>query len=443
MITPEFLETITDETTKTVRFMQTKILKRMCKRIESSLKANEENILIPSTINEIHQLMDSGMMIDDIEKEVEKALPRIRIEIQNAFLQSAQEISNYNTDIAKDIVKAMTDKGMVVDVEIPRYERVGLPKNTGKLNMTSHEVRKLEQIYHGANRMVENMCRLLPVQGNETYLRLATEGFLKVQGGITVGEAITEAIKDASKMGVSVVNYTSGHVDSIEVATARAVRTAIGKANAEIVLTRASEMGVGYVKVSEHYGARVTQKNDYTNHSIWQGKVYKLDWDKPELSELQADAGDEKGFAWLKNLKSYVKGFFKKNAPSYPDFVETCGYGKMLGISGINCRHTFYPFFPETQEEPDIAVDYIDNKQFYADTQKQREMERRIRKTKTEIYNLKDVNLIEAKERIDYLNRILDRQTQALFEFCEQKGLKVDNWRLMIHEGDNTRVIRR
>ena len=445
MITPEFLETITEQTEKTVTFMRTQILHRICDRIEASLIANEENILIPSTITEIHQLMDTGMMIEDIQEEVEKALPDIQTEIRKAFYESAREISNYNTDVAKEIIKAMTESGMQVDVEIPQYERIGLPKSTANLNMTAHEVRKLEQIYKGANRMVENMCRLLPVQGNEMYLRLATEGFLKAQSGTPIGEVIMEAIKDASGAGITSVNYTSGHVDKIEVAVARAVRTAVSKANAEITLSRCSEMGVACVKVSEHYGARVTKHQDYTNHAMWQGKVYSLDWSKPELAELSTEVQkEEKGFKWLRNLRDYVVGFFnKKKKPAYPDFVEVCGYGQMLGISGINCRHTFSAFFPDVQEEPQSAVDDVKNEQYYEDTQKQREMERRIRKTRTELYNLQGKDYPETVKRIEYLNNLLEKQTDALFDFCDSKGFKVESWRLQIHAGDNTKIVRR
>ena len=30
----------------------------------------------------------------------------------------------------------------------------------------------------------------------------------------------------------------------------------------------------------------------------------------------------------------------------YPDFIETCGYGEPDGMLGVNCRHSFAPFYP-------------------------------------------------------------------------------------------------
>jgi len=34
----------------------------------------------------------------------------------------------------------------------------------------------------------------------------------------------------------------------------------------------------------------------------------------------------------------------------YPDFIETCGYGKGGGIGGWNCRHSFYAFIDGIME---------------------------------------------------------------------------------------------
>ena len=426
MITPEFLNEIVEQTEKTTEFMRTNILKRICDRIEASLLANEENIMIPSTITEINQLMDTGMMIEEIQIEVEKALPAIREEVRKAFLQSAVELSNYNTDIAKEIIQK---EGY--DIEIPLYERVGLPKDVANLNLTATEVRKLEQIYKGTDKMIQDMCRLLPVTGNEKYLRLAVEAIENVQGGTTIGQAITDSIHKAC-VGEKVL-YTSGHVDNIEVAIARAVRTEVAKANSQIVLTRASEMGVEYVYVSEHYGARVTDKQDYTNHAMWQGKVYHLDWKKPELASFKAEIlGDEKGFKWLNKLRNFITDKFRKVKYPYKDFVDVCGYGQMLGISGINCRHTFSPFFPDVQDEPESIVDDVKNQEYYEDTQRQREIERRIRKTKTEMECLKGRNYEETQRRMARLSNQLTRQTDELFKFADSKGFKVENWRLQV-----------
>ena len=68
------------------------------------------------------------------------------------------------------------------------------------------------------------------------------------------------------------------------------------------------------------------------------------------------------------------------------------GYGEANGICGVNCRHTFFPYWegiseiPGTKTEPD-PVD-VDGKTYtyYEATQKQRSMEREIRALKREAY---------------------------------------------------------
>ena len=77
----------------------------------------------------------------------------------------------------------------------------------------------------------------------------------------------------------------------------------------------------------------------------------------------------------------------------YPDFEETCGYGSVTGILGANCRHNFTPFIPGVMERTytDEQLANIDPPPFeyegktythYEATQKQREIERTVRKWK-------------------------------------------------------------
>lgn len=79
----------------------------------------------------------------------------------------------------------------------------------------------------------------------------------------------------------------------------------------------------------------------------------------------------------------------------YPDFVETCGYGSVTGILGVNCRHNFHPFILGIMEPTYTAeqLKKIDPPPFeyegkeythYEATQKQRQIERTIRKLKRE-----------------------------------------------------------
>ena len=83
----------------------------------------------------------------------------------------------------------------------------------------------------------------------------------------------------------------------------------------------------------------------------------------------------------------------------YPDLVTVTGYGTGAGLKGwnqVNCRHDFYAVIPGisvpayTQEELDNIdpppIEYNGKKyDYYQCTQKQRQMETAMRKTKRDI----------------------------------------------------------
>lgn len=73
---------------------------------------------------------------------------------------------------------------------------------------------------------------------------------------------------------------------------------------------------------------------------MWQGKVYMLE------------------------------GFSDK----YDNFYEKTGYGELLGLKGVNCRHHFYPTF-EGDTHPE-RIDAEENEKEYLKQQEQRKKRR-------------------------------------------------------------------
>lgn len=122
----------------------------------------------------------------------------------------------------------------------------------------------------------------------------------------------------------------------------------------------------------------------------------------------------------------------------YPDFVQSCGYGDVQGICGANCRHSFHPFIPGVMERTytDKELERIDPPDFefegvkytnYEATQKQREIERTIRKWKRRLaaaVDEKDVQI--AKIRINALN-------EKYVEFSKAAGLRMQKERANVY----------
>lgn len=420
MITPEYLNQIVRATEDKVGELHIYLIGRIAKHIASFFGDAENADFRPTEINMIHKMMESGKVYEDIQKELEAQYPVIQEEIQKAFLNSASEISEANTRFEKDIVKA---EGF--NVKIPDYDVNGIPKTAKELNLTDHEVRLLEADYRRTNGTVKNIAKTTANASQTVFIEAVDSAIFKAQHGTSPQLAITEAIKEVASKGVGVVLYGNKRTD-IEVAVARAVRTGINQANADLVLQRCAELGVSYVKVSEHYGARVTDREDYTNHAWWQGKVYAVDWNKPQFAKYKHEAEGH-----IKEVADMI-GEIKTD---YPDLVEVTGYGDILGLCGVNCRHTFSPFYPNIQTDPEPMVDYEASKKKYQAEQYARGLERGIRKTKREIEALKQSGLThipDVKIQLDTAEARLKKQLDNYYQYCRDHHINADGSRITI-----------
>lgn len=106
-------------------------------------------------------------------------------------------------------------------------------------------------------------------------------------------------------------------------------------------------------------------------------------------------------------------------------------------------RHSFGPYF-EGMENPFEHYDTEENRKAYETQQRQRTLERRIRKTKREVMTLKAAvdNAKDEKLKynldMDYQRKaaLLAKQNKAYNDFCEQNDLKRLADRLAIAKWD-------
>lgn len=124
---------------------------------------------------------------------------------------------------------------------------------------------------------------------------------------------------------------------------------------------------------------------------------------------------------------------------AYPDFIDVCRYGKVDGICGANCRHHFSVYI-EGMNNPFEKYDSKESKELYEREQRQRALERRVRKTKREVMGLQEAvekcqdegakaELQKSLERKSYL---LSRQNKAYNEFCGKNNLRPLQERLQV-----------
>lgn len=426
MITPEYLNDVVKGTRAKVAEIDAYLIGRIAKRIGDLFDYDGTVKLIPSSIKDLHKLMDQGALIKDIENELVKLMPELEEEIKQAFKDASQEIAKGTHEYTNTLITAVNKDGANIEPLIPLNIREGMPLD--KMGLTSVEIRYLENAFKQTKGTIKNMTRTTALQANNIYLSECDNAYMKIKAGVSPNTAICEAIESMSKSGVSVIDYASGAKANAETALTRAVRTGVNKANGEVILTRAAELGVNYVYVSQHLGARVTNTDDYKNHSKWQGKVYELDYSEDVLRSFREDA--EKGASEYAQLKA-VRDVLKSKQGKYPSFVKECGYGQLLGICGVNCRHTFSMFVPGINKEPE-PIDEAENKARYQAEQKARAMERDIRHTMRQIEGYKAVNNDEAKKRLKKAQKRLTDQNEAYMEFCKQNKITAENWRRRI-----------
>lgn len=286
--TPSLLDSIPEQVAQLFRELEMYLLNEICSRIKATAQMNEV------AVGAYRALRAHGIKTADIDKEIQKRVQQAGVKFKDVM----KDVVNWNQQYYTNTINAagltqpdsLVDESDIKAIEDQCYEQFSnLTRSMG--------------FYYGGE--------LLKNPG-EVYQHVMDSAVLKIQSGATsYNEAIRSAIIELADGGLRVVDYESGHVDRIDVAVRRAVRTGSAQLNAKY-----REQGVDYLKtdlveVTAHYGAR-DQGVGPENHESWQGKWYRWS-EKPRTS----------------------KG-------NYPDFVTTTGYKTGEGLLGWNCRHSFY-----------------------------------------------------------------------------------------------------
>lgn len=267
------------------------------------------------------------------------------------------------------------------------------------LSLTQSEgmIRLLEDTYQRTAGTVHNFTRTTAQASQQRLITVLDEAHFKVaSGAASYTQAVQEAL-DSIVTEQTKVRYPTGHVDTIETAVLRAVRTGVAQASGNMAVKGMEERDWDVVLVSAHLGARYGDGgNNPGNHAWWQGKFYSR----------------------------------TGRTPGLPNFLESTGYGTGEGLCGWNCRHSFGP--GDLRHNPFKDFDAEENKKAYDLSQKQRAQERRIRQTKVKLVGLRQA--IEGAEdpaakatlegEYQKAAKLLEKQNLAYNTFCQNNGLK-------------------
>ena len=234
----------------------------------------------------------------------------------------------------------------------------------------------------------------------QNYMKILTESYTKVSSGIyTYDQAIRQGLKELAEHGFTTATYESGRTLSLESTVRRDVLTKVRQLAGSIELENAKQLGTNLVYVTQHLGARIRTKytkEDYEAHVEWQGKVYMI------------EGSNDK----------------------YDNFYEKTGYGEMLGLKGINCRHHFYPTF-EWEKHPE-RINPEENEKAYIKQQEQRGYERRMRSLKRKKVV---AETLEDKDELKKINNKIKSFNTEYDKFLKQNNLRRDYSREFIEKG--------
>lgn len=384
MLQPDYLLRISEGAENISEQLHQYIINKIVERMMIRLGRGEDYLLTATDKWQIQTLQDAGYLLDDITAELAKRTKQQQKEIKAAMEDAGVKALEYDDKI---------------------YQTAGL--SPLPLEQSPYLIRLMQRNYDATMGEWENLTRTTANAAQTLFIREMDKAYnLVTSGAVSYTQAVREAIETVSSNGV-VVTYPSGHKDTIETATLRAVRTGIAQATGAIQIARMEEMDWDIILVSAHPGARTGDGGQNPgNHLWWQGQYYSR----------------------------------TGRTPGFQDFYKTTGYGTGEGLGGWNCRHSFGSGTGRPEDNRFRDLDTADNRKVEELNQRQRLLERRIRKTKREVMGIQtavdncqdEQTKFKLQQDLDRKSYLLQKQNKAYNEFCEQNNLKKLNERIQI-----------
>lgn len=373
MLTPQQILEIIDTLYPQIDELNTWIMADIIKRLMARLGRGK--LYMTATDDwQLQVYQSAGGHLDAVQQEIKRWTKATDTEIKRIFEDAGIKALAYDSNF-------YIEHGLA-GIELAQSESM---------------IRLLEDTYQRTAGTVHNFTRTTAEASQQQLIKALDAAHFKVNSGAaSYTQAVEEAVSSIVDTQTKVV-YPSGHVDTIETAVLRAVRTGVAQAAGNMAVQGMEERDWDVVLVSAHIGARYGDggKNP-GNHFWWQGKHYSRTGRTPDL----------------------------------PLFVESTGYGTGEGLCGWNCRHSFGP--GDIRHNPFAQFGAEENKKVYDLGQRQRTMESRIRRTKAKLVGLRtaidaaqDAETKAALEdKYATTARLLERQNISYNQFCEDNSLK-------------------
>jgi len=246
MLSPEYLESLPDPLCALWQQCEDDILRDVARRI------GKMGTLTETARWQLWRLEQTRLLKSDIVKTL------------------AKYTGKSDTEIRRILTEAGT-KTLAVDDKL--YTSAGV-KDLPALNDSPALVNLLNAGYLQTAGTWHNLTATTANTVTQQFENALDRAQMQVSSGaFDYNSAIRRAVKDLAD-NMTYIKYPSGHRDTLEVASRRAVLTGVNQTCAKLQIERMNQAGWEYVEVTAHAGAR-------PSHAVWQGKVYALNGYRP------------------------------------------------------------------------------------------------------------------------------------------------------------------
>lgn len=376
MLDADYLDVLSEPILELYERFHTSILEEIAWRLKTATYT--------TAAHQMQRILESGKIYDEVIRQL-------------------AELTGQTEKFLREVFRAAGVKAVKFDDSL--YRAAGLQPLP--LNQSPAMIQLMQRGLLRTQLTFKNLTLTTALSAQKLFMDAADLAYMQIStGALSYETAIREAVKGAAKQGLYVL-YPSGHKDKIDVAIRRTVMTGVNQTAGELSMARAEDMETDLLQTSAHLGAR-NRGNVPENHEMWQGKVFTRGTDEAN----------------------------KK----YPDFLEITGYGTVTGLCGINCRHSFFPFFKGISENAydaatrneyaSATVTYNgENISYYEATQIQRRIEREIRQARRELAAVEAAKLDTAEEQVKL--RLLMAKMR---DFISQTGLVRQSMREKVYD---------
>ncbi len=394
MLSARYLAGVSDDIVKIYSQLEYDILTDMSRRLSKIGSVTDSSKMQAAIYQEI------GGLQKDIQKFINKYEKKASVEMKKLFSEAIEKAEAENLKIVKVAARSMSaSQEQILNATIAKTQSAGIVTGSKAVQES------------GVIKTFSNLSRLtmtIAATSSAKFVEQANAAYMKVvSGAFDHKTALRHAVDNLAKEGVRTVEYTdSGKIikRSIEGAVRANILTGINQTANKITEQNCADMDCDLVEVSAHLGAR-------PSHAAWQGKIYSL----------------------------------SGTSDKYPSFYEVCHPGEPDGIGGVNCRHSYYPYFEGTEplysngeldEMRDNEITYQGKKitQYEAE-QKLRGIERNIRKYKLKAGALEAAELDSTFERAK-----LGKWQATARSYCKETGIRRDYSREHVGTPDGKQI---